>query len=886
MRPPRYLQILGTGVLLGGLMIIAPASEMPAPVALGADGKLVYQAAAAGDRIQDFSHAGYGGGGMVLPVVPARVEVRPADGDDGARIQAALDHVGATAPDAAGFRGAVWLAPGHYQIEGTIRMRSSGVVLRGSGPGEDGTVLEATGCGRRTLIEVGPGDATSRFGPTVEVVEESVPAGTTRFRLADAGGFAPGAAVSITRPCTKPWIDLLGMGDAPGRLGYGWKPGSRELVWDRTIRAVEGNTITLDAPVTMALEKRFGGATVRPVLDDGRIRQGGIENLRCVSAVDDANPLDEDHAWSAVGIDEARDCWVTDVTASRFAGATFWIAPRASRVTVQDCAVLDPVSECAGFRRLGFHCRGQQILFLRDRSKNGLQDFTTGNRTAGPVVFLDCDARGSSGFSGAMGTWSCGLLFDGVRIEGGGLRLDNLETFNQGVGWAAAHSLLWQCEASTIICRSPPGAPNRAVGVWGQLRGDGLWSATHQFVTPKSLYRAQLGERLGTAALAALERRRYNRPTGSLPLGPDPSDGKTAEDDPLRLVNGILFIGDKRLSGKQVETAWWRGSIDPNPPDENGLALTRFVPPGLGLVETPESVAAAMRRNGQVFFRHHHGLWYDRRRDDHQMVRRPDGEAWPPFYDQPFARTGQGRAWDGLSCYDLTKFNPWYFERLREFAHLARRDGLVLIDEMYFQHNLIESGAHWVDSPWRPVNNINHTEFTEPPPFDGDTIRMADEFYDLTRADRRSLHRGFIRHHLDVLGSESNVIHTLGAENSGPAEFMRFWLDVVAEWEQETGRHPLIALSAPKDVQDAILADPVRAKVVDVIDLTYWFRTDQGEEFAPPGGRSLSPRQHLRTWKSGPPSAASIRAMAEDYRHRFPGKVVISGLPEAGDVQP
>ena len=81
-----------------------------------------------------------------------------------------------------------------------------------------------------------------------------------------------------------------------------------------------------------------------------------------------------------------------------------------------------------------------------------------------------------------------------------------------------------------------------------------------------------------------------------------------------------------------------------------------------------------------------------------------DGDVWPPFYEQPFARSGEGTAWDGLSRYDLTSYNPWYFGRLLEFSRIAREKGLVLVNAMYFQHQLLESGAHWVDSPWRPVN--------------------------------------------------------------------------------------------------------------------------------------------------------------------------------------
>jgi len=71
-----------------------------------------------------------------------------------------------------------------------------------------------------------------------------------------------------------------------------------------------------------------------------------------------------------------------------------------------------------------------------------------------------------------------------------------------------------------------------------------------------------------------------------------------------------------------------------------------------------------------------------------------------------------------------------------------------------------------------------------------------------------------------------------------------------------------------------------------VIDLTYWFRTAAGKEFAPGGGTDLAPRQHQRLWKNGRPSAASIAEMAREYRTKFPGKAVITGLGEAGDIQP
>ena len=104
-----------------------------------ADGKLVYQTTPAGDRIMDFSNAGYMGGGVALPTVSVRRTVKPSAGpDDTPAIQTAIDAVAAMNPEG-GFRGAVLLAPGTYTCSRTISISADGVVLRGSGTTGPGT---------------------------------------------------------------------------------------------------------------------------------------------------------------------------------------------------------------------------------------------------------------------------------------------------------------------------------------------------------------------------------------------------------------------------------------------------------------------------------------------------------------------------------------------------------------------------------------------------------------------------------------------------------------------------------------------------------------------------------------------------------------------------
>jgi hypothetical protein len=261
-----------------------------------------------------------------------------------------------------------------------------------------------------------------------------------------------------------------------------------------------------------------------------------------------------------------------------------------------------------------------------------------------------------------------------------------------------------------------------------------------------------------------------------------------------------------------------------------------------------------------------------------------NGDVWPPFYELPFLRSGQGQAWDGLSKYDLTRYNPWYFNRLKQFAQLCDAKGLVLVNQQFFQHNIIEAGAHWASCPWRSANNINNMGFPEPPPYAGDKrIFMAGQWYDTTNAHRMDIYRAYIRHCLDEQGDTTNVIQLTGAEFTGPLKFMQFWLDTVAQWEQDTGKHVFVGLSATKDVEDAILADPVRAPIVSVIDIRYWWYQMDGEPYAPNGGLNLAPRQLERIIPHKNSSFVQVYRAVHEYREKYPGKCVMYSADGQGE---
>jgi hypothetical protein len=668
----------------------------------------------------------------------------------------------------------------------------------------------------------------------------------------------------------------------------------------------------LDAPLTTALEEAFGGGMVARYEWPGQISQVGIENIALKSTYSADNEKDEAHSWMAVTMENCRDSWVRQTTFAHFAGSAVAILETARNVTVEDCKSLAPVSEIGGQRRNTFFTTGQLTLFQRCYSEFGYHDFAVGACAAGPNAFVQCESGFSYSFSGAIDSWSSGVLFDVVNIDGNALSLKNRMEEGKGTGWSAANSVFWQCTAARVDCYSPPTAINWAFGTWAQFSGDGYWGDSNNQIRPRSLFYAQLADRTGknvtnqarlypmdteastspSVEMAALLTSKAKTPRMLLtewidlaakhnPISTE-ANGATPIDQvgikmrilpgkapAMQIQNGWLVRGKTVLTGKRLSVPYW--NVNPVP------AVTRYMPGriGAGLTDDLDELTDSMVSEHILSLEQNYGLWYDRRRDDHERIRRMDGDVWAPFYELPFARSGQGTAWDGLSKYDLTKYNPWYWSRLQEFADLADQKGLLLVHQNYFQHNIIEAGAHFSDFPWRPANNINQTGFPEPVPYAGDKrLFMAEQFYDVNHAVRRPLHEAYIRKCLDNFVPNNGVIQYIGEEFTGPLHFVRFWLETVRKWESEKGNNACIGLAVTKDVQDSVLSDPKLASVVDLIDIRYWFYREDKSAYTPAGGQNLAPRQHARLVKPGNASFDQVYRAVHEYRERFPGKAV------------
>ena len=908
----------------------------------------------------DYSYCGYHRSEMPIPSAKVVVYVQPSGDDDAAQLQAAIDYVSQQKTDKqTGLRGAVLLGEGTYSLSEPLRIRTSGVVLRGSG--REKTILRKTGYDRGALIyiegthEVVVKDTfdvndTKAGSITLNIQRSTLNDNTPIVNNVQRSTFSV-QRIMIWRPSTQEWIDHLGCASFGGgkRMGYwAWHPGDIDLRWNRQILAIQGNVVTLDAPITCDIDSRFGGAKAIIYEQPGLINECGIENLSLESDYDRARPLDEDHCWDGVYMADAENCWVRMVNFRHFAGSAVVVQKSAQQITVEDCQSLDPISEIGGFRRRTFLTFGEKILFQRCYSEHGINDFAVGHTAPGPNAFVQCESFESFGPSGAISSWAPGILFDIVNIDGNDLVFKNWELEKFGAGWSTANSTLWQSTASGLFCYSPDSLnKNYSIGCWGQIQGNGEYSDMNEHVSPYSLYASQLEKRLGRDVSGQCRVLERNTNASSSPtieeamqlaeeaLQPrttlqmwidsavftgDISQGKLKpfvyqevssrvyQSNHYEIVNGWLTKNNSVLVGGKHQTPWWNGRTTDAAMAKAKYALTRFVPgqETTGGTDRIDSVISQMQHDHTLLFSQNYGLWTDRRRDDHERIRRKNGDVWAPFYEQPFARTGktlsnspclggepeaapkQGRmegslAWDGMTKYDLTTLNKWYFWRLQQFAKKSESIGLLLKNQHYFQHNILEAGAHWVDCPWRTANNVNNTPFLEPVNFTGDKrIFTATLFYDIENPVLRELHRQYIRQSLDAFKGQPNVIHSIGEEFTGPLHFVQFWLDVIAEWEQENGS-VLVDLAVNKDVQDAILKDPVRSKIVDIIDIEQWFYHNKGE-YAPPGGVNMAQRQYMRKIRTGSARFEDVYRAVSEYRKQYPDKAVIYSAQKAPEL--
>jgi chitodextrinase len=484
-----------------------------AKVRFDSNGRLFYPADASGNRIPDYSHAGYKGGGVPLPTVPVVINISPVAGDDTASIQAAIDQAGTLPVQANGYRGTVLLTAGVYDVSGTVRVNKSGVVLSGVGDGADpatNTIIRRTGTSTAPVIVAGSG-TDNDFRPEVAgtrraITTPRVSVGSRSFTVDDASGFRVGDPIIILHPSTAAWIAAMdngGVTDADT-----WRPGEIDIRYHRYISAISGNTIAIDAPVFNHLDRSLSQSFIYKYDASSILKNIGIEKL--LVDIVTAGPESETHAQDAITFVGAEDCWLRDATMQHFvhAGVQF---SNSTRCTVERARAIEPHSVITGSRRYNFSTYHAQLILFRDSFASYARHafITNGTSTDSGSVVLDSTSDHNLTFAEAHRRWSTGLLFDRLttsnRSSGDVYGFYNRGNYGTGHGWAAGHSVIWNTNADggKILVQKPPSAQNYAIGSFGNVTGSGPFAGPAGYIEgsnqpglqPQSLYLEQVAQR-------------------------------------------------------------------------------------------------------------------------------------------------------------------------------------------------------------------------------------------------------------------------------------------------------------------------------------------------------------------------------------------------------
>ena len=385
---------------------------------------------------------------------------------------------------------------------------------------------------QRSIRIAGAAGAVPRDETKQAVLDEYVPVGGRSFKVASARGFKPGDTVIVRRIGNQAWIDAVGMNtDSPGGR---WQPFNIDL--DRVVVDVQNNTVTVDAPLTCAIEKRWGGGEIIKYEDPGRIDHVGIENLRAISEFDpsvrtraygnmdredyvaEEYYADENHFGNFVTFDNLKNGWVRNVTALHFVTSMVGTLAGSKWITVQDCVSREPISQRRGGRRFIFALRGQLALVQRCLSDKGRHSFMMGRPTGSANVFLDCKATNPYSSSEPHENWANGGVYDNIQAP-----LTARFWKNISIGWAGANTVFWNCEGYFLV-QKPPTAQNYTFGHVGvnsvvfniPLQDTTQGERAHRIARPAR----HAAQPLSDAAARAARRRRpsQRRRAGPTPL--------------------------------------------------------------------------------------------------------------------------------------------------------------------------------------------------------------------------------------------------------------------------------------------------------------------------------------------------------------------------------
>ena len=249
---------------------------------------------------------------------------------------------------------------------------------------------------------------------------------------------------------------------------------------------------------------------------------------------------------------------------------------------------------------------------------------------------------------------------------------------------------------------------------------------------------------------------------------------------------------------------------------------------------------------------------------------------------QPWPRSGGGKAKDGRPKFDLSVFDPAFFDRLRERVISAGNAGIyvaVMLFEGWGLH-LSPPPDDVEGHPFFGANNVN-----------GVDVRSILDYQVLPLDPRvQALQEAYIRKVVDTVHDLPNVLYEVANESSGGGAIdesfaqmlgmqhipdwgdstaWQYWvIDVVKRYERQMAydSHP-IGMTMQFPVRD-------QQKVNDVLwaSAAEWVSPGYDDEIFAAGGHPMAPGSPPSRWFDDPPPGDGAKVVITDTDHYAPGK--------------
>ncbi|MEW6235853.1 MAG: DUF6298 domain-containing protein [Candidatus Omnitrophota bacterium] len=154
---------------------------------------------------------------------------------------------------------------------------------------------------------------------------------------------------------------------------------------------------------------------------------------------------------------------------------------------------------------------------------------------------------------------------------------------------------------------------------------------------------------------------------------------------------------------------------------------------------------------------------------------------------QPWLRTGPEKALDGKPKFDLNRFDPAYFERLRDRVKAAGDKGIyvsIMLFEgwaMQFMEGALKS------HPFHPANNINNINC------DRNDDGKGLEIHELAISAITALQENYVRKVVDSVNNLDNVLYEISNENHPPSTPWQYhMINFIHQYEKNKPKqHPV-----------------------------------------------------------------------------------------------